>query len=102
MKNIKGLSIIELLVSLVVSSIIILMVGVLSSIANRSFNKLNKEQSIYSDISHGFRLLQYKVRNAASLTAGTTLSPWVTNEYFLIDSAIFGICHYNFSTNSCD
>jgi prepilin-type N-terminal cleavage/methylation domain-containing protein len=102
MKNKKGFTLIELLVSLLISSILILMIGVLSSTANRSFSKANDQQGVYSDLSFGFKLLQTKVRSASTLAAGNKPAPWVSGEHFLINtSGVFGLCEFNFNTNQC-
>lgn len=101
MRNKSGFSLVELLVSIIVASILILTISVLSGTANSSFNKLNSEQQIYNDISYGFKLLQNKVRVASSIAVGDRLSPWISGQHFLIDSGVFGLCQYSFSAGQC-
>ena len=91
MKNQKGFSLVEMLVSLIMAAILILTVGVISTIANSSFSRLNKEQQIYNDISYGFKLLQYKVRASSSIAAGNRSAPWVSGQHFLVDNGAFGL-----------
>ena len=93
MRNEKGFSLVELLVSIIVAAILILTTGVLSSIANRSYYKFNSEQQIYNDISYGFKLMQNKVRSAASMSKITTKPnpPWVNGEQLVIGTAAFGL-----------
>ena len=98
MKNQKGFSLVEMLVSLIMAAILILTVGVISTIANSSFSRLNKEQQIYNDISYGFKLLQYKVRASSSIAEGNRSAPWVSGEHFLVDTGAFGLYQTNATT----
>lgn len=65
--NNKAFSMVELLVSIVVASIMILTIGILSSISNRTYHKLDKEQTLYNDISYGLKLIQNKVRSSITI-----------------------------------
>ena len=96
-KSENGFSLVELLVSMLCASVLILAVGVLSSMANSSFNKLSSKQQIYNDISYGFKLLQFKVRNSNSIVPGNKLPPWIANQHFLIDNGngVFGLYQTN-------
>ena len=87
----NGFTLVEMLVSLIISSILILMVGVLSEIANGTYNKVKKEQEIYGDISYGIKLLQFKMRNSSSIAPGSQPAPWISGQHFLIGSGIFGL-----------
>ena len=93
MRNKNGFSLTELLVSIVVASILILTIGVLSSIANGSFNKISSEQQTYNDISYGFKLMQNRVRIASSMSKTTTKPnpPWVNSEELVVDNVAFGL-----------
>ena len=73
MRSKNGVSLVELLVSIVVASILILTIGVLSDIPQKSYKKINSEQQIYNDISYGFKLMQNKVR-ASSILSITAVS----------------------------
>src|SRR5262245_40282490 len=103
MKNKNGLTIVELLVSILIASILILMIGAMSMIANRSFSKVRDQQSVYNDLSYGFKLLQFKVRAASSIAAGSQPAPWISGDHFQIGSTgVFGSCTYKPSTRRCD
>ena len=91
LKNKNGTSLVELLVGILVSSILILTIGVLSETANRSYNKLYIQQQIYNDISYGLKMLQNKVRIGGTLVAGNKSAPWVSGQHFLIGSGAFGL-----------
>ena len=94
MKNINGFSLIELLIGILIAAILILTVGVLSSIAGSTFNKLNSEQQTHNDISYGLKLMQNRVRGAQSLVSKLSTKPnppWVNQEELIADNAAFGI-----------
>ena len=91
MKNKNGSTLIELLIGLIAAAVLVLTIGVLSSMANSSFCKLNREQQIYNDISYGFKLLQRKVRGASLIAAGNKSAPWLNGQHFLIGSDAFGL-----------
>ena len=101
MKNQKAFSLVELLVCLVIAAVLILTVGAISSIANSSYNKINSQQQIYNDISYGFKLLQFKVRNSTSaIASGNQPSPWISGQHFLIGSSdVFGLQTSGSDTN---
>jgi hypothetical protein len=75
MLSVKALTMVELLVVVVISSILVLMVGSLSQVAFTSHEEVRKEGAEYSDIFYGFNLLTYSVRNASTVntTNGLTL-----------------------------
>lgn len=94
----KGFTLVEMLVSLVVAGILILSVGVIASVSNNSFIKLNNKQQIYNDIAYGFKLLQYKVRGSTSIAIGNQTDPWISGQHFLVGSDIFGLYQTNQTT----
>ena len=91
MNNKNGFSLVEVLVSIVIASILILTIGIISSIANGTYNKLSKEQSIYNDISYAFKLMQNKIHMSSTLAVGSNPSPWITNQHFVVDGGTFGL-----------
>ena len=91
LKSSKGFSLTELLISLIITFILILTIGVISNIALASFNRLSSKQQTYNDISYAFKRIQFKVRNASFIATGNKASPWVSNEHFLIDGDTFGL-----------
>ncbi len=90
MRNKNGFSLVELLVSIVVASVLILTIGVLSSIANGSYNKINSEQQIYNDLSYGFKLMQNKVRASSTVSITAASGSWVSPRVSVSDGN-FGI-----------
>ena len=100
-KSENGFSLMELLVSMICAAVLMLAVGVLSSMANSSFNKISSQQQIYNDISYGFKLMQNRVRGAlgsvSKSTAPTTswfnmsVSGTGTPEWLEVDKGAFGI-----------
>ena len=78
MKNKNGFTLTELLVSIIIASVLILTVGVLSSIANSSYNKINNTQQIYNDISYGFKLIQNQVHVSSTLSITAVSGSWVS------------------------
>jgi len=92
MKNNKALSIVELLVSLVVASILILMIGILSGVGNTGYVKVINTESIYNDISYAFKLMENRVRSSESMTIQTNPSnpPWKSNRLLVKHEKVAG------------
>jgi prepilin-type N-terminal cleavage/methylation domain-containing protein len=90
--NKNGFSLAEMLISIVVASVLILMVGILATAAGTSFNRVNKQQQIFNDISYGFKLVQNKVRVSTGISkvAKPASTPWRSDK-LVIGSAGFGI-----------
>jgi hypothetical protein len=92
MTNKNAITLIELLIGLILASILFLSVGVLSEIANSSFNKLNKEQQVYNDISYGLKLVQNRLRGSLSpISAGSQPAPWISGKHFQFGNDTFGL-----------
>ncbi len=93
MNNKNESSLAELLISMIIAAILFLTIGSLSSIANSSYNKINKQKEIYNDISYGFKLMQNRVRGAVDTVKKETKPnpPWVGGEWLVADSAAFGL-----------
>ncbi len=91
MKNNKGFSITELLIALLITAILVLIIGILSQIANSSYNKANLQQQIYNDLSYGLKLMQQRVRGSQSSVIKLTSKsnpPWVNAQELTIDTAV--------------
>ena len=84
MKNIKdkrAFSLTEMLVSIVVAAILVLTIGVISSISTGTYAGLTKEAQVYNDISYGFKLMQNKVRSSNNqIIISPVSSPWVSQQ----------------------
>jgi len=101
-----GFSLIEMLVSIVVASIMMLTIGVLSTIANSSFNKLIRIQKLYDDISIGLKYAQNRVRASDSILITSLGNPWVGEQIQvtgtingLSQTQTLGLCLDNGQTN---
>jgi len=94
MRNNRGFSLIEMQVSFVVATILILAVGAISSISTQSYNKIRNEATLYDDLSYGFMLVQNRVRKSDSPVEppeSMTDSRWVTGKRLVVDNAAFGL-----------
>ncbi|HTY44617.1 MAG TPA: type II secretion system protein [Patescibacteria group bacterium] len=89
----RALTLIELLVALLISSILILMVGTLSQLAIGSHEELKKESDVYSDLFYGLSRLTFMARKASQLSRATWPDPWVT-DVLIVDNSAFGLYHY--------
>ena len=90
MKNKNAFTLVELLVSLIIAAIVVLTIGVLSSISNSSFNKINNKQQVYNDISYGLKLMQSKVRASSTLSITVASGSWVSQRVS-VSTGNFGI-----------
>ena len=70
--NKKAFTMVEMLVSLIVAVILILAIGVISSIALSSNRKQRVNLDTYSDIHYGFKLMENKIRSAVSAISTST------------------------------
>ena len=60
----KAFSLIEMQISLVAAAILILTIGVLSSIGTSTYAGLTKEAEVFNDLSYGFKLMQNRGRSS--------------------------------------
>ncbi|MDD5729684.1 MAG: hypothetical protein PHN57_00950 [Candidatus Omnitrophica bacterium] len=79
----RGVSLTELLVTLLVCVILVLMVGAISSISNASYDKANRETGVYNDIYYAFNLMESDGRNAKMVSVNNT------NKSLTFDSVTF-------------
>ncbi len=80
-ESVKALTMVELLVALVISSVLILMVGVISQVAFSSHEEIRNESDVHSDIFSGLSWMNFSVRKAFLLEkvpAGDWSSPGIT------------------------
>ena len=93
-QNQNGFSLVELLVSIIVASIIILTAGGLSRISLSSFYKALNKQQIHNDLSYGLKLIRNRFRNAetSSVRINTSASNfWLDQKRLEIGNTAFGI-----------
>jgi len=86
----KGVTLIEMLIVMVVASILLLTIGTLSSIGNKSYKKIVRQAAIYNDIAYGFKLISNRVHKTRSISLETPSSPWVGDK-FIVGSEAFGL-----------
>lgn len=84
-KSLLGFSLVELLITMIISTIVLLSIGMISTISNSSYNKVRHEADIYNDISHGLKFIQNKVHSAQSVSRKDPTGNW-KSEYLLIDN----------------
>jgi hypothetical protein len=91
-QSVKALTMVELLATLVISSVLILMVGYLSQVAFSSHQEIRKEGDLHSDIFYGLSRISFLARKAAVLTKDTAWPnpPWVSN-MLIVDNSAFGL-----------
>lgn len=101
MKNKAGFTLVELLISIIIASIIILTAGGLSRISLNSFYKALNKQQIHNDLSYGLKLIRNRFRNAeaSSVRKNTSASgSWVGKTLLEIGNEAFGIYQTNNSS----
>ena len=92
--NNKGFSLVELQVSIVIASIMVIAIGTVASIGTKTFNNYQEEARIFTDIGYGIRVLQKKVRE--SLSYETVNVPAVDSDQWInpqlkVDDELFGL-----------
>ncbi len=98
--NNKGFSLTELLVSMLAATILFLIVGTIATIANTCFNKAEREQQIFKDISYGFKFIQNRVRASSGLQIIALANPWQGRQLQInAGGEIFGVCQSGNQTN---
>ncbi|HEY7710609.1 MAG TPA: prepilin-type N-terminal cleavage/methylation domain-containing protein [Candidatus Entotheonella sp.] len=96
----NAFTLVELLISMIVASILMLTIGVLSVIASSSFTRLNREQAIYNDIAYGIKLMQHRIRSAVGITPQSVGNPWLGRQIEVqyidnngaLQTTLFGVC----------
>jgi type II secretory pathway component PulJ len=91
MKNHCGYTYIEVLISIVISSFVVLTISTVSSISQRSYDKTMREAGIFSEISYGFKLMQNRVRSGKSLTKQSASGQWVSEQLIISNKEAFGL-----------
>ena len=76
----KGFSLVELLIGIVIGAILVLTIGVLSSVSLGSYNRFSKESEVYNDIYYGFKLIQNRIHaNKVSIVTNPG-APWKSDK----------------------
>ena len=71
---------VEMLISILVASILMLTIGVLSSVATGTSTQLRREAEIFNEIMYAYKFIQKHVREASSCGQVTATSPWVNDK----------------------
>ena len=73
--NVKGFTLTELVIALLVSGIILLTIGIISQISTDSYMRLRQEAEVYNEIYSSFDLVERSVRreNSTIVVDNTTL-----------------------------
>ena len=90
----NGFSLIELQVSILIASILVLTIGAISSISLKRYRNLQAEAKIYSDISYGFKLIRNRVRTSSSLSLLNAAGNWKSERLVIrkeAETMAFGI-----------
>jgi len=64
----NGFSLVELQVSLLIASILILSIGMIAQVSTQKYNQYLDEARIYNDIAYGFKMIENRIRESQSLT----------------------------------
>jgi len=96
MQSVKALTIVELLVALIISSVLIFMVGAISQVAFSSHEEIRKEGDVYSDLFYGLSRISFLARKAGTLEkvlAKDWSKPkgisWIS-DILIVDNSAFG------------
>lgn len=91
MKANTGYTYVELLIGLLVSSFVMLTIGAVWGLGKRSYDAVQNEMAIYSDVSYGFKLIQNRVRQAKSIKKESAAGNWVDEKLLVNDLIVFGL-----------
>jgi MSHA biogenesis protein MshO len=98
--NHKGFSLVEILITLIVSTIVVLMVASLGTMAYKSYKGLRSNSDVYNDSQYALQVIREAVRQsfttipATSSTCLTVPTSAATNDYFYSNGTtgfIFGV-----------
>ncbi|MGE0269534.1 MAG: PilW family protein [Candidatus Omnitrophota bacterium] len=90
--SIKGFSLVELQVAIIVAVILILAVVGISQIGNQNYTRLRKESDIYSDLGYGLKMVRNKVRESSTVYVNHLPGDgWVNGQYLVVDNGAFGL-----------
>ena len=90
--NLRGFSLIEFQVGILISAILVLTIGVLSSMAQSSYAKISKEETVFNDAAYAFKLMQNKIRSSTSMSVkgNPTNPPWKSSQLLFRYSQVVG------------
>ena len=87
----RGFSMVELLVSIIIATILMLAVGAISSISLSSHNKVRNESELFGDLAYTFKTFQKITREAGNSQAGPCTTPpcgaWASKQLIVSNNA---------------
>jgi len=97
--NKKAFSLVEMLVALVVSSIIVLTIGAMSSISLSIHKRTRQEAAVFADITYSLKFIKRQVRGAGSLfREDPPPADWIAPRLILDSTSAVGL--YNLPGDS--
>jgi len=97
MKRKAGYTLAELLICIVISSMVILTIGVIAGISRNSYQRIRTEADVFNDIAYGFKLIQNRVRKAQNLSIVSTSGEWKSDRLIINNKYAFGLYQANAS-----
>ena len=82
----SGVTLVELLVSLLIATVLVLTIGAISEISLKSYTKNRQRISTISDIYYGFKVVQKHIREAKTITQITSASLERTEDQLTVNS----------------
>ena len=81
-KSIRGFSLVELQVALVVSAIMILAVAGIAHISSAAYSQLRRESEVYADFGYAMKMMRNRVRQSSlvSVDENPAAAVWVGAE----------------------
>ncbi len=98
MNNQKAVTIIEMLVTLVVASFIMLNIGATLGLCNKYHASLFNQTGIQNDIFYGIKLMQNRIRKSESVTQQTASGYWLSSKLICNNRYAFGVYQPSGST----
>ena len=102
MKNNRGFTIVELLVSMIVSGILILTIVYISSISRNSYQKVLDEAAVFDDITYGFKLMQNRVHQTSGVTIESATGSWASQKLVVENGDVDNVFGLYDSGNTID
>jgi hypothetical protein len=91
MKNKKGVTYIEMLVGIIVSSFVVILMAAVLSLCRTSYARTVNETELFSDAAFGLKLLQSRVHRAKSLIEQAAGGQWMSEQLVIDNTEAFGL-----------
>lgn len=90
MKKDNAFTLVEMMITLVITTFLILAIVTSVNIGNRYYGKLCQETGIYNDIAYGLKLIANRVHTAQVFSISTGTSPW-SGQCLVVGNEKFGV-----------